>query len=140
MKYKFQVMVALTYEYKDIEVEIELTDEDVARIKDLVATSAATDEESEDEENFVPEKSLLSILEENDSELFDKFWDVIMPPVFVEMLINGFANGYIEKDAKDDFDDYHKADFDELYAMYGDEIELEHSSCCICKVPRKWLP
>ena len=114
MKYKFQVMVALTYEDKDIEVEIELTDEEVARIKDLVATSAATDEESEDEENFVPEKSLLSILEENDSELFDKFWDVIMPPVFVEMLINGFANGYIEKDAKDDFDDYHKADFDEL--------------------------
>ena len=83
MKYKFQVMVALTYEDKDIEVEIELTDEEVARIKDLVATSAATDEESEDEENFVPEKSLLSILEENDSELFDKFWDVIMPPVFV---------------------------------------------------------
>ena len=140
MKYKFEVMVALTCEDKDIDVEVELTDEEVARIKNLVATSGASDEEPEDEENFVPEKSLLSILEENDSELFDKFWDVIMPPVFVEMLINGFANGYIEKDAKDDFDDYHKADFDELYAMYGDEIELEHSSCCICKVPGKWLP
>ena len=140
MKYKFEVMVALTYEDKDIEVEIELTDEEVARIKDLVATSAATDEESEDEENFAPEKSLLSILEENDSELFNKLWDVIMPPVFVEMLINGFNNGYIEKDSKDDFDDYHDADFDELYAMYGDEIELEHSSCCICKAPERLLP
>ena len=140
MKYKFNVMVALTYSDKDIEVEVELSDKEVARIKELVAASTATDNEPNDRDDYVPEKSLLYILEENDSELFDKFWDVIMPPVFVEMLINGFANGYIEKDAKDDFDDYHKADFDELYAMYGDEIELEHSSCCICKVPGKWLP
>ena len=140
MKYKFEVMVALTYEDKDIEVEVELTDEEVARIKDLVATSAATDEEAEDGDGFVPEKSLLSILEENDSELFDKLWDVIMPPVFVEMLINGFNNGYIEKDAKDDFDDYHEADFDEVYDMYGEDIEIEYSSCCICKAPERLLP
>ena len=37
MKYKFQVMVALTYEDKDIEVEVELSDEELARIKELVA-------------------------------------------------------------------------------------------------------
>jgi len=136
MKYNFQVMVALTYEDKDIDVEIELSDEEVTRIKELVAASAATDEEPEDGENFVPEKSLLSILEENDSELFDKFWGAIMPPVFVELLTDAMANHSNDMRHDDDeFDDYHEADFDELYDMYGDEIELEHSSCYICRIP-----
>ena len=135
MKYNFQVMVALTYEDKDIEVEVELSDEEVARIKELVAASAATGDEPKDEDDYVPEPDLLQILEEEEPKLFEKFWDVIMPPVFVEMLINGFDNGYIEKDVKDEFEDYHEADFDELYDMYGDEMELEHSSCCICRIP-----
>ena len=29
-------------------------------------------------------------------------------------------------------------DFDEVYDMYGDDIELEHSSCCICRIPEEW--
>ena len=134
MKYKFQVMVALTYEDKDIEVEVELSDKEVARIKELVTASAVTSKEPNDEEDYVPEPDLLQILEEGEPELFKKFWDVIMPPVFVEMLINGMDNGYIEQHEDDDFFNYHEADFDELYDMYGDEIELEHSSCCICKI------
>jgi len=137
MKYKFQVMVALTYEDKDIEVEIELSDGEVVRIKELVAQdSEARSKEKVDEDSYEPPQDLLQILEVHAPELFEKFWDVIMPPVFVEMLINGFDNGYIEKDRKDEFDDYHEADFDELYAIYGEDIELEHSSCCICKIPQ----
>ena len=58
----------------------------------------------------------------------------------IEMLINGFDNGYIEKHDDDEFDDYYEADFDKLYEMYGDDIELEHSSCCICRIPEDWLP
>lgn len=138
MKYKFQVMVALTYEDKDIEVEVDLSDDEVSRIKKLVASNASTNEEPEDEEAYVPPTDLLQILEDNDEELFDKFWDVIMPPVFIEMLINGIENGYIEQHDDDEFDDYHEADFDELYNMYGDDIVLEHSSCCICKIPADW--
>ena len=138
MKYKFQVKVFKTYYDEDIEVEVDLSDDEVSRIKKLVASSASTNEEPEDEEAYVPPMDLLQILEDNDEELFDKFWDVIKPPVFVEMLIDGFNNGYIEKDAKDEFDDYHESDFDELYEMYGDEMELEHSSCCICKIPADW--
>lgn len=140
MKYKFQVMVALTYEDKDIEVEVDLSDDEVSRIKKLVASSASTNEEPENEEAYVPPMDLLQILEDNDEELFDKFWDVIMPPVFIEMLINGIENGYIEQHDDDDFYDYHEADFDELYAIYGDDIALEHSSCCICKIPEDWMP
>ena len=140
MKYKFQVMVALTYEDKDIEVEVDLSDDEVSRIKKLVASSASTNEEPENEEAYVPPTDLLQILEDNDEELFDKFWDVIMPPVFIEMLINGFDNGHIERHDDDDFYDYHETDFDELYAMYGDDIVLEHSSCCICRIPEDWLP
>ena len=139
MKYKFEVKVALTYKDKDIEVEVELSDKEVARIKELVAASTATDNEPNDRDDYVPEKSLLYILEENDSELYEKLGDLIIPAVFVEILIDGFNNGYIEKDRKDEFDDYHEADFDELYNMYGENIEFEHSSCCICKIPERWL-
>ena len=96
------------------------------------------EEEPEDEEEYVPPTDLLQILEDNDEELFEKFWDVIMPPIFIEMLINGFDNGHIEQHDDDEFFDYHEADFDEVYDMYGDDIELEHSSCCICRIPKEW--
>lgn len=138
MKYKFQVMVALTYEDKDIEVEVDLSDDEVSRIKKLVASSASTNEEPEDEEAYVPPTDLLQILEDNDEELFKKFWNAIMPPVFIEMLMNGFDNGHIEQHDDDEFFDYYEADFDEVYDMYGDDIELEHSSCCICRIPKEW--
>lgn len=139
MKYKFNVMVALTYSDKDIEVEVPLSDKEVAKIKQLIAKNDNIEEEPEDEEEYVPPTDLLQILEDGEPKLFEKFWDVIMPPVFVEMLIDGFNNGYIEKGAKDEFDDYHEADIDELYDMYGDEIELEHSSSCICRIPETFF-
>ena len=140
MSYKFDVMVALTYEDKDIEVEVPLSDKEVAKIKQLIAENNNIKEEPEDEDAYVPPTDLLQILEDNDEELFDKFWDVIMPPIFIEMLINGFDNGHIEQHDDDEFFDYHEADFDEVYDMYGDDIELEHSSCCICRIPEDWLP
>ena len=140
MKFKFQVMVALTYEDKDIEVEVKLTEDEVNKIRELVAASAVTEEIPQDENDFVSEPDLLQILEDGEPKLFKKFWDVIMPPVFVEILINGIDNGDIEQHEDDNFFDYHEADFDELYDMYCDQIELEHSSCCICKVPKDWLP
>ena len=139
MKYKFNVMVALTYSDKDIEVEVPLSDKEVAKIKQLIAKNDNIEEEPEDEEEYVPPTDLLQILEDGEPKLFEKFWDIIMPRVFVEMLIDDFNNGYIEKDAKDEFDDYHEADFDELYEMYGDEMELEHSSCCICRIPEAFV-
>ena len=86
-------MVALTYEDKDIEVEVELSDDEVALIKELVASSTATNEEPVDEDAYVPEPDLLLILEGGEPKLFKKFWNVIMPPVFVEMLINDIENG-----------------------------------------------
>lgn len=138
VKYKFNVMVALTYSDKEIEVEVPLSDKEVAKIKQLIAKNDNIEEEPEDEEEYVPPTDLLQILEDNDEELFDKFWDVIMPPIFIEMLINGFDNGHIEQHDDDVFFDYHEADFDEVYDMYGDDIELEHSSCCICKIPADW--
>ena len=141
IKYKFEVMVALTYSDKDIEVEVPLSDKEIAKIKKLVAASIKKEDEPEDEEEFVQEESLLMILEEKAPKLFDKFWKVIMPRVFVESLIDAFENGYIEEKHEDDnYVNYRKANFDKLYAMYGDEMELEHSSCCICKIPKEWLP
>ena len=97
-----------------------------------------TYEEPKAEEEYVPSTDLLQILENNDEELFKKFWNVIMPPVFIEMLINGIDNGHIEQHDDDEFFDYYEADFDEVYDMYGDDIELEHSCCCICRIPEEW--
>ena len=140
MKYKFQVMVALTYEDKDIEVEIDLSNEEVAKIKQYVTESAASAVEK-NEEDYSPKPSLLLILEEKDKELFNKFWwDVIYPRVFIMMLINGIKNGYIDKYEEDDFDYKNEDDFDDICDMYSDDIELEHSSCCICRIPEEWRP
>ena len=44
MKYKFQVMVALTYKDKDIEVEIPLSEKEVTKIRQLVAENNTGEE------------------------------------------------------------------------------------------------
>ena len=138
MKYMFQVMVALTYSDKDIEVEVPLSDKEVDKIKQLIAENNI-EEEPEDEEEYVPPTDLLQILEDNDKKLFDKFWwDTIYPRVFIKMLVNGIENGNIEKYDEDDFDYDNEDDFDDIQDMYSDDIELEHSSCCICRIPEDW--
>lgn len=52
----------------------------------------------------------------------------IMPPVFVKLLIDTMANdGNEMRLEEDNFKDYCKADFHELYEMYGESIEMKHS-------------
>ena len=139
MKYKFQVMVALTYKDEDIEVEIDLSDEEVKTIKALIAAYESKKEEPADPEEYVLETSLLQILQEGNKDLFNKFWwDTIYPRVFIKMLVNGIENGYIEKYDEDDFDYDNEDAFDDIQDMYSDDIELEHSSCCICRIPEDW--
>lgn len=138
MKYKFQVKVFMTYYDDEIEVEIDLSDEEVKTIKALVADYMKHQKPAVPEE-YVPETSLLQILEQGNKELFDKFWwDTIYPRVFIKMLVNGIENGYIEKYDEDDFDYDNEDDFDDIQDMYSDDIELEHSSCCICRIPEDW--
>lgn len=140
MKYKFQVVVMLTYEDKEIEVEIDLTDKEISHIKELISTSEEIKQDLLGEDELNIEKDLLTILEMNDPKLFDKFWEVIMRAVFVELVINGIENyGCDFRHEEDNFADYRKANFDELFAMYGDSIEIEHSSSCICRIPEIWL-
>ena len=65
-----------------------------------------------------------------------------MPSVFVELLINGIEN--YGKDMRHDDDpidapeNYCEIPFKTLYKMYGDDIEIEHSCCCFCKIPKEW--
>lgn len=59
MKYKFQVKVFMTYYDEDIEVEIDLSDEEVKTIKALVSAYESKKEEPVDPEEYVPETSLL---------------------------------------------------------------------------------
>ena len=132
MKYKFQVKVFMTYYDDEIEVEIDLSDEEAKTIKALVAHYLSKHQKPADPEEYVPETSLLQILQEENKELFDKFWwDTIYPRVFIKMLIYGIENGYIKKYDDDDFDD--------IQDMYSDDIDLEYSSCCICKITEEWL-
>ncbi len=142
MKYQFQVKIYKTYSDEDIEVEIPLSDEEAHRIKKLVANFENTKEQPADEEDYVPETSLLQILEDGAPDLFDKFWTVIYKPVFVELLIDGMNNYSSDlqhdDDPVDDPEKYRIMPFDKLYDMYGDDIDLEHSSCCICRIPEEW--
>lgn len=110
-----------------------------AQIKKLVADYEGTKEKPADEEAYVPETSLLQILEQGNKELFDKFWwDTIYPRGFIEMLINGIENGYIEKYDEDDFDYENEYDFLDICDMYSDDIHIEHPSSCICRIPEEW--
>lgn len=85
-------MGALTYKDEDIEVEIDLSDEEVKTIKALIANYGSKKDEPTDPEEYVPETSLLQILEQGNEELFDKFWwDAIYPRVFIKMLINALS-------------------------------------------------
>lgn len=139
MKYEFQVKVFKTYYDDEIEVKVELSDDEVSQIKKLVADYEYTKEQPADEETYVPETSLLQILEQGNKELFDKFWwDTIYPRVFIEMLINGIENGYIEKYDEDDFDYDNEDEFFDIQDMYSDDIHIEHSSSCICRIPEEW--
>ena len=139
MKYKFQVKVFMTYYDDEIEVQIDLSDEEVKTIKALVADYLSKDPETTDPEEYNPGTSLLQILEEGDEELFNKFWwDNIYRPIFVKMLVNGIENGYIEEYPQDDFDYDNEDDFDDICDMYSDNIDLEHSSCCICRISEEW--
>lgn len=136
MKYNFQVMVAMTYEDENIDVEIDLSDEEIETIKALVAAYKSKKEEPANPEEYVPETSLLQILQEGNKELFYKFWwDTIYPRVFIKMLVNGIENGYIEKYPEDDFDYDNEDEFFDIQDMYSDDIVLEYSSSCICKIP-----
>ena len=63
MKYKFQVKVFMTYYDDEIEVEIDLSDEEVKTIKALVADYMKHQKPAVPEE-YVPETSLLQILEQ----------------------------------------------------------------------------
>ena len=34
-------------------------------------------------------------------------------------------------------EDYRQIPFKKLYMMCGEDIDLEHSCCCICKIPKE---
>ena len=139
MEYKFEVKVYMTYDDEMITVKIDLTDQEVERIKLLIAKYEAERVKEDTHGEYVPETSLLQILEEGDKDLFRKFWwDNIYRPVFVKMVVNGIENGHIEKYPQDDFDYDNEEDFFDIQDMYSDDIDLEHSSCCCCRIPEEW--
>ena len=129
MKYKFQVVIPLTYSDTEIEVEVDLTNEEVSQIKEVIANNADCADES-----------LLPLLSNETPELYDKFGDAIFHPLFLELLIDGVNNyGCDVKLDEDDIEDYREADFDKVFAMYGDHIEIDLLNDCKCKIPEEWL-
>lgn len=118
MKYKLSVRIFLTYRDKDVKVEVELSDEEVARIKELVAKDLEeqkqVDGDDEDgEDDFVSPPDLLDILDRKSPELFDLLWDVIFPKVFVESLIDGIKNyGELVRHEDDHYRSHRKVSFD----------------------------
>lgn len=139
MKYTFELKVFLTYSDKELEVELDLSDEEVAEIKQLVADYLENKEEPEEEEDdeggFVQEDDLLTILDDGGSELFDKFWDKIYPIVYKECLIDGIENGDEERLEEIEDAELSELSYKKLHRLYGDCMELDHDSCCLVKIP-----
>lgn len=134
MKHRFQVVIPLTYIDKDIEIEVDLTDEEVAQIKETIANNVENGDEAADENLLLP-------LSDEAPELYDKLWDAIFPSLFLELLIDGMNNYCCDiKLDEDDIEDYRQADFDKVFDMYGDYIETDPLIDCKCKIPTEWLP
>ena len=133
MKYKFQAVIPLTYIDTDIEAEVDLTDEEVSKIKEVIANNVESGDEASDE-------NLLQLLSDEAPELYDKLWDAFFPSLFLELLIDGVNNyGSDVRLDDDNIEDYRKVDFDKLFDMYGNHIEIDPLNDCRCKIPEEWL-
>lgn len=90
MVYRFKLIVPLTY--KDVEVEseeVELSDQEIVLIKHLV--------------NQSPSKryGLMSILEDDAPEIYEKIWMAIEPPLRERVLEDGRKNGFVDDENGD---------------------------------------
>lgn len=121
MKYTFQIVIYWEYNDKKAEIEINLSKKDVSRIKELVSNKKDREED------------LLEILYENDEALFKKFWKAAFPYVFVSLLEQGFESWYFSDELFRPTR-FEVEDFQELFKMYGNSMNIEYSSCS-CKIP-----
>lgn len=90
MKFRFKLFVPLTY--KDVEIEseeVELNNKEITLIKCLV--------------NQSPNKEcgLMSILENNAPELYEKLWKAIEKPLYNAVVEDGRKNGYVDEENVD---------------------------------------
>ena len=87
MKYRFKLIVPLTYYDETIESEeVELSEQDVMLIRSLVKQSRNR------------RRGLMPILEEGAPELYDRLWEAIEEPLCEVVIKNGRENGYFDPD------------------------------------------
>ena len=97
MKYKFKVIVPLTYYEKTIESkEVELSEQDVATVRRLVKESRSL------------RAGLMPILEEGAPELYNKVWEAIEERLQKTVIEDGRANGHFDPD----MDEWEQVDWD----------------------------
>lgn len=113
MEYTFKVWIDGNYYYEDeeYEVEIELSDSEVATIKRLV-----------EEYELVLTHGLMPIIKKGPEELYKKFYDIIFPHVFLEFFSR---DEMFEPVPGDEGRTWHEEDFEYLKKTYGDNYSFD---------------
>ena len=126
MEHKFRVWIDGVYYHDDLEydVEIDLTDDEVATIKKLI-----NDYDGELRLGLMP------ILEAGSDELYQKFYDTIFPEVFLELFRR---DDMFEPNPGDENRHWDVDDFEYLMETYGDGYNFEEAY--IVKIPKEMMP
>lgn len=126
MKCKFRVWIDGMYYHDDMEydVEIELSDDEVATIKELV---------SEYDNDL--SQGIMPVLEEGNDVLYNKFYRAIFPEVFMEF----FSRDEMFEPVPGDEDKHWTIDdFDYLLETYGGGYDLD--GAYIVRIPSEMMP
>ena len=135
MEYKFKVFIDGNWYYDDEEFErnIELSDTEVATIKELICKHYY-ELFFDDIDVLTPD--LMMVLQEGPDDLYQKFYDTIYPHVFFELFLRDeeFEPNPGDEDREWDEDE----DVDYLMETYGDGYDFD--SAYIVYIPDEMMP
>jgi hypothetical protein len=134
MEYTFKVWIDGNYydDNEEYDVKIDLTDSEVGTIKRLV-----------DEYELVLTRGLMPILKKGPEELYKKFYNVIMPHVFLYFIRRDES---FEPVPGDEDRTWHEEDFGYLMKTYGDNYSFEDynsyyfNDSYIVRIPEDMMP
>lgn len=126
MKYTFNVTIYLTYFDETYQPEIELSDREIATIKELLSCYSGDLDEG-----------LMPVLEDGPQELYDKFYDAIFPHVFIAIYNDECQEAGVEhRPYPEEYWDDDEVRF--LISKHKDDYEFDGSY--ICDIPDDWRP
>lgn len=126
MEQKFKVWIDGNYYYEDkeYEVEIDLSDEDMEKIRKVV---------KEYDGNL--SRGLMPVFKNSSKDLYQLFYDTIYPEVFLELFLR---DDMFEPEPGDENRSWDESDFDYLIKTYGDNYYFDDAY--IVYIPDEMMP